>query len=202
MFDFSYNKNGLFKVETFLNGKSNFAYQFDTFGFDETRYVNALLDYEKFSRTGARIQKLYMKNPYNFSGIKTDDNKGLITLNANLSQNYRIEVADFNNNKIVINVPLVFDDTPPKILKTDSKTNYFLKVKNDNNYKKDNVSVFVPAGSFYEDFYLNFDVKNDTLTFQDDAMPLQNNITITFEDAQLTEAERENSFIASLKMES
>jgi murein DD-endopeptidase MepM/ murein hydrolase activator NlpD len=199
MFDFSYNKNGLFKVETFLNGKSNFAYQFDTFGFDETRYVNALLDYEKFSRTGARIQKLYMKNPYNFSGIKTDDNKGLITLNANLSQNYRIEVADFNNNKIVINVPLVFDDTPPKILKTDSKTNYFLKVKNDNNYKKDNVSVFVPAGSFYEDFYLNFDVKNDTLTFQDDAMPLQNNITITFEDAQLTETERENSFIASFE---
>lgn len=199
MFDFSYNKNGLFKVETFLNGKNNFAYQFDTFGFDETRYVNALLDYEKFSRTGARIQKLYMKNPYNFSGIKTDDNRGIITLSKNLSQNYRIEVADFNNNKIVINVPLVFDDTPPKILKADSKTSYFLKVKNDNNYKKDNVSVFVPAGSFYEDFYLNFDVKNDTLTFHDDAMPLQNNITITFEDAQLTETERESSFIASFE---
>jgi hypothetical protein len=74
-----------------------------------------------------------------------------------------------------------------------------LKVKNDNNYNKDNVSVFVPAGSFYEDFYLNFDVKNDTLTFQDDAMPLQNNITITFEDAQLTEKEKEYSFIASIE---
>ncbi|MBC7439209.1 MAG: M23 family metallopeptidase [Flavobacterium sp.] len=198
MFDFSYNKNGLFKVETFLNGKSNFAYQFDTFGFDETRYVNALLDYEKFAKTGARIQKLFMKNPYNFSGIKTDENKGIITLSANLCQNYRIEVADFNNNKIVINVPIVFEDTEPKILKTDKKTNYFLKVKNDNNYKKDNISVFVPAESFYEDFYLNFDVKNDTLTFQDDSMPLQSNIIITFEDAKPTETEREKMFIASL----
>jgi murein DD-endopeptidase MepM/ murein hydrolase activator NlpD len=198
MFDFSYNKNGLFKVESFLNGKSIFGYQFDTFGFDETRYVNALLDYEKFFNTGMRIQRLFMKNPYNFSGIKTDENFGIITINANLSQIYRIEVADFNNNKVVINVPIVYDETAAKILKTNQKTTYFLKVKNDNNYKKDKISVFVPSGSFYEDFYLNFEVKNDTLTFQDDAMPLQSNIIITFEDPKPTELEREKMFIASL----
>ena len=37
--DVSWNGNGIYKVQTFKNGKLDFQYQFDTFSFDETRYV-------------------------------------------------------------------------------------------------------------------------------------------------------------------
>lgn len=198
MFDFNYNKNGLYKVQSFLNGRPFFGYQFDTFGFDETRFVNALLDYPRFMNTGMRIQKLFMINPYSFSGIKTDVSSGIIDVLPNMTQLYKIEVSDFNNNKVVINVPIVYSELAPKIFKNDKKTSFFLKSKNDNNYKKDNVSVFIPAGSFYEDFYLNFDVQGDTLTLQDDSIAVQSNITITFEDTKTPEIERQKMFIASV----
>ena len=36
----------------------------------------------------------------------------------------------------------------------------------------------------FEDFYLNFDVKNNELFLHDDSVPLQENITITFDTSK------------------
>jgi murein DD-endopeptidase MepM/ murein hydrolase activator NlpD len=197
-YDFSYSKNGLFKVQTFTNGKPLFGYQFDTFSFEESKLINGLLDYPRFVETGVRIQKLFLQNPYFFSPLQYDKSNGLLDVSPNLSTSFRIEISDFKNEAVVINVPIFYGNLPLKNLKSVKKTNYFLKTKTDNNYQKDNISVFVPANSFYEDTYLNFEVNNDTLTFQDETFALQNNIAITFEDTKSSEAERKKMFIANL----
>ena len=199
MFDFNYNKNGLFKVQSFLNGNPHFGYQFDTFAFDESRYINALLDFYRFKKMGVRIQRLFATNPYPLSLIKTNENFGVIDVKPNLTNNYRIEVSDFNNNKVIVNVPIQYSPIAPTIASNVKKTDYFLKVKNDNIYKKDNMSVFVPAETFYDDFYLNFDVKDDTLTFHDESVAVHNNFTVTIENNTFTPAEKEKMFIASLQ---
>ena len=199
MFDFNYNKNGLFKVQSFLNGNPHFGYQFDTFAFDESRYINALLDFYRFKKMGVRIQRLFATNPYPLSLIKTNENFGVIDVKPNLTNNYRIEVSDFNNNKVIVNVPIQYSPIAPTIASNVKKTDYFLKAKNDNIYKKDNMSVFVPAETFYDDFYLNFDVKDDTLTFHDESVAVHNNFTVTIENNTFTPAEKEKMFIASLQ---
>jgi hypothetical protein len=38
------NRNGIYKLQTYLNGKPNFGYQLDTYSFDDMRYINALID--------------------------------------------------------------------------------------------------------------------------------------------------------------
>ena len=43
------------------------------------------------------------------------------------------------------------------------KTPYLLKAKTDSNFEKENCSVFFPAGTFYDDFYLDFDVKGGVI---------------------------------------
>jgi hypothetical protein len=40
----------------FLNGKPNFGYQFDTYSFDDMRYINALVDYPRYRKTYQRVQ--------------------------------------------------------------------------------------------------------------------------------------------------
>ncbi len=199
MFDFTYNKNGIYKVKTFSNGKPFFGYQFDSFAFDESKHINALLDFERFKNTGVRIQRLFMKNPYGLNLIQSDENRGIIDVLPNLNYVYKIEVSDFKNNTVIVNVPIVYSPLLPKIFKTEKTTPFLLKAKNDNNYKKDNVSVFIPAGTFYDDLYLNFDVKNDTLTLQDDTVALQNNVTVTFENNTFTTLQKEKIFIASIE---
>ena len=52
--DVSFNKNGVYKVQSFYNGNYNFGYQFDTYSFDEMRYINALIDYPRYKRSEER----------------------------------------------------------------------------------------------------------------------------------------------------
>jgi len=73
-----------------------------------------------------------------------------------------------------------------------------VKANNDSNFSKENMSVFFPAGTFYEDFYLNFDVKADTLFLHDDTVPAHTNFTISIEDSKYNEVQREKLFIASI----
>lgn len=198
MFDFNYNKNGVYRVSSFLNGRPSFGYEFNTFAFDESRYINALLDFPKLRKTGVRVQRLFMANPYPLSIIQTDKTNGIIMVKPNISSTYRIEVRDFNNNKVVIHIPIQYSPVPSETPIKIEKTQYFLKANNDNMYKKDNASVFVEAGTFYEDFYLNFDVKEDTLTFHDGSVAVHKNFKVSIDNANLTEEQKKKTFIVSL----
>jgi len=197
LFDNSYNKNGVFKVEAFCNGKPYFGYTFNTFGFDEGRYVNALIDYRRFKRTGQRVQRLFMTEPYLFSIITSNNTYGMVEVPANLTENFRIEVSDFHNNKSIINIPIQYSTesgTPVE----EKKTDFFLKARKDHSYAKNDVSVFIPAGTFYDDFYIDFDVKDSILYLHDETVPTHNNMTITFDNVSLSEVDAAKTFIASV----
>ena len=197
--DVSFNKNGVYSVHSFLNGQPRFGYQFDTYSFDDMRYVNALIDYAKYKKTKQRVQKLFMKNKYGLSFIKTDEAKGQITPIPNLDEVYRIEVADFFGNKTTITVPIQFDVGAVVIPAEPKVSNYFIKANKDNIFEKENVSVFFPAGTFYDDFPLNFEVKNKVLYLHDDTVPAHTNFTITMTDSKMSKEQQEKTFIARLE---
>ena len=197
--DVSYNKNGVYKVQAYYNGLANFGYQFDTYSFDEMRYVNAFIDYSRYKKTQQRIQKLFMKTPYKLSVIKTDETNGILSVVPNLTALYRIEVSDFFGNETTVSIPIKYDVQPSIISQEPILSKYLVKANKDFNFAKENISVFFPAGTFYEDFYLNFDVKNDTLFLHDDTVPAHSNFTISIEDKKHTEAQREKLFIGLIE---
>ena len=197
--DVSFNNNGVYKVQSFYNGKSNFGYEFNTYSFDDMRYINALIDYSRYKKIQQRVQKLFMKSPYNLSFIQADENKGILQVTPNLASQYRIEVSDFFGNKKTIAIPIKYDVLPTVILKESIQSNYFVRANKDSNFALENMSVFFPAGTFYEDFDLNFDVKNDTLFLHDDTVPAHTNFTVLIEDTKSTEAQREKMFIGRIE---
>ncbi len=196
--DVSFNKNGVYSVNSFLNGQPKFGYQFDTHSFDDMRYVNAMIDYAKYKKTGQRVQKLFMKNKYDLAFIATDETKGQITPTPNLDNVYRIEVADFFGNKSEITVPIQYDSSVALIPAEPFVSNYFLVANKDNIFEKENASVFFPAGAFYDDFALNFDVRDKILYLHDDSVPAHSNFTISLTDTTLSKELLEKTFIARL----
>ncbi|HBS53835.1 MAG TPA: M23 family peptidase [Flavobacterium sp.] len=196
--DVSFNKNGVYSVNSFLNGQPKFGYQFDTHSFDDMRYVNAIIDYAKYKKTGQRVQKLFMKNKYDLAFIATDETKGQITPTPNLDNVYRIEVADFFGNKSEITVPIQYDSSVALIPAEPVVSNYFLVANKDNIFEKENASVFFPAGTFYDDFALNFDVRDKILYLHDDSVPAHSNFTISLTDTTLSKELQGKTFIARL----
>ena len=193
--DVSWNSNGIFRVQTFLNGKTDFGYQFDTFAFDETRFVNALIDYGRYKKLGQRVQKLFMKNPCPLSIIKPSSNNGIISVSSNITQSYRIEVADFSENVAKIFIPIQYSTLPSKVAEVPITSKYFVKAKKENIFSLENVTVNFPVNTFYDDFYMNFEVKKGILKLHEDIVPAFTNFSITFDDTITPQKDREKMFI-------
>jgi hypothetical protein len=127
--------------------------------------------------------------------IKTDSLRGIVSAEPNLASTYRIEVSDYFGNLSAVTVPVEYDTATPVVKEEPITSKYFIKVNKDSNFEKDNMSVFFPAGTFYDDFNLNFDVKNNRIYVHDDTVPVHSNFTITIKDSSFPEALRDKLFI-------
>jgi hypothetical protein len=193
--DVSANRNGVYNVSTFFNGNQNYNYQFNTYSFDEMRFINALIDYPRYKKSGQRVQKLFMKTPFALSIIKTDSLRGIVPVEPNLASTYRIEVSDYFGNLNSVNIPIEYDSATPVVAAEPVTSKYFVKYNRDTNFEKDNMSVFFPAGTFYEDFNMNFDVKNNKIYIHEDVVPVHSNFTITIKDSTYSEVLRDKLYI-------
>jgi hypothetical protein len=181
--DVSYNTNGIYKVQSYRNGSPNFGYQFDDFAFAETRYVNALIDYERFKKTKQRVQKLFQKNPNDWSLLQADQSLGIYTPVPNVNQVARIEVSDFHANTTSIQIPIEYttDSVVIPSPKLDSKL--MVKSNKDAVFEAGNFTVFFPAKTFYDDFYLRIAAVNDTLQLHEDVVPAHSNFQLSCVDS-------------------
>lgn len=195
----AYNKNGLYKVKAYLNGVLYYQYGFDGFAFDETRYINNFIDYERFHLMGQKVQKLFQLADYPLSIVAGNKKDGIIKVQPGSNYNYRVEVYDFHGNRVDLIIPIEFQDALASIKNTVKKTPYYVKAKNESIFEKENITVQIPENAFYNNFYLNFEVNGDILTLHDDSVPVHKNITITFNNIQgFTEEQLDKIFIASL----
>lgn len=193
--DVSSNRNGVYNVSTFFNGNQNYNYQFNTYSFDEMRYINALVDYPRYKKSGQRVQKLFMKTPFALSIIKTDSLRGILPVEPNLASVYRIEVSDYFGNLNSVNVPVEYDSATPIVNAEPVTSKYFVRYNKDAIFEKDNMSVFFPAGTFYDDFDMNFDVRNNKIYIHEDAVPVHSNFTITIKDSTYSESLSDKLYI-------
>ncbi len=198
-FDNPGNKYGIYKVEVFDNGKSIFGYQFDSFAFEEFRYINALLDFSKFKLMKQKVQKLFMKNPYPLSIIKTDKDQGIINVTPeNLTKSYKIIICDYANNQTEIDVPVDYSGLPPNNIEIPKKSKYLIKNNIENIFALDNVEVTFPEKSFYEDFYMDFKVKNDTVYLHNETVPVHSNFNLSIDSKKYSEDKMKKMFIGKL----
>jgi len=192
----SVGNNGLYNIQTYYNGSPSFHITFNTFAFDESRYVNNYIDYQRYYSTGQRYQKLFIKTPYSLSLVKNNTSNGQFDVVSGETKNYRIEVSDFHGNKTVINGSIDYSDAPATVTETKRVTPYLVKVGNDHNYTKNNVSVFIPANAFYEDFYMDFDVQDSVLHLHNATVPVHNPVTVSFDVSHLSKDVLKKTFIA------
>ncbi|MFY7742121.1 MAG: M23 family metallopeptidase [Flavobacterium sp.] len=196
--DNNYGKNGVFKITSVLDGKNSFEVDFSSFAFDETRYVNAYIDYTRYKKLNQRVQQLFYHKKYPLSIISAPNGNGIILVENNLSHVYQIEVIDFHGNKSKVNVPIQFANSAAKIVKPIAKTEFKIKSEREHYFKKENVSIYFPENVFYHDTFLNIDVTKGILKLHDETIPVHANFSIAFQNDTIPEIKREKYFIASV----
>ncbi|MGB5238661.1 MAG: M23 family metallopeptidase [Flavobacteriaceae bacterium] len=200
--DLAANKNGVFSVKQVVNGKVYSEFDFESFSFKETRYINTLIDYEHFSNSRKRIQRCFKVNGNKLAIYNQLFNDGKIRVNEGLNYNVSIEIADLHGNTTILNIPVEGrrqEITNKPIKKT---TERLLVASRPNNYKFGNASIYFPANTFYEDFHIDLKEHSDTLKIHNNSVAAHRKFTVSFDVSRFTKDERSRMFIARLDKKS
>ena len=196
--DMAANKNGVYSVEMSVNGKVYSHYNFESFSFGETRYINTLVDYDYLGRNRQRIQKSF-KSPGNYLDIyKELYNNGEIPINEGLSYSIKLLIKDFAGNKVELLLPV--EGILNEGIQNQNKetTENYVFAKKPNNFDLDGAKVYFPTNTFYEDFYIDLKKGKDTVTIHNNTVPAHRNFTITFDSSKYPTGEQKQLFIARL----
>jgi peptidase M23-like protein len=86
-------------IELLLDGKTIYTYHFDEFSFEETRFVNANIDYAEKITENKKYILLYRLPGNNFSMFDTDTTMtGMFHLTDTVFHSVEIKASDFNGN--------------------------------------------------------------------------------------------------------
>lgn len=194
----SFGKNGVYKITSYLNGSEYFKIVFNQFSFDESKEINYYVDYENWMKSDKKFQKLFNKIPYNLS-LTQRNSKGTLETKPNQFYNYKIEIEDYHQNKTVVNIPIEYEENTLNLSKEILKTPYFIKHNKEYIFEKDNVSIHFREKTFYEDFYLDFEVNGNIAKIHQDIIPLQKDPLITFKIDTFTPEKISKYFIAEIQ---
>lgn len=196
--DLAANKNGVSNIQTFFNGNRNLEVDFSRFSFSETGHLNRLIDYQYFKKEKRRIQKLFIEPNNPLSLYKNIDNDGYIVVEDSTSTVYKLRVKDYQGNDSWLTIPIegeLYSDIEPK---TVDITDHYIKADQATTLQEGNYTVSIPQNSFYEDFYLDFEVNNDTLQLHEPVVPLKKSFTVTYDISNYSDSDKNKLFIARL----
>tara|TARA_R110002051_G_scaffold197582_1_gene265082 strand:- start:23757 stop:25451 length:1695 start_codon:yes stop_codon:yes gene_type:complete len=194
--DLANNKNGIYSIQTTVNGDPNFNVTMDKFSFAETRYLNRMIDYPLFINKKNRVQKLFVEsnNPLSIYGKVVD--QGELHIADSLSYQYVIRVRDFKGNKVVIQVPIAGTSDsivkPKKIVPTD----HFVQSNAAYTYEDGKYSIYVPKGALYDNAYMDIKVNGDDLLLHNKELPVHKNIIISYDLSAYAVEDRDKLYIA------
>jgi murein DD-endopeptidase MepM/ murein hydrolase activator NlpD len=196
--DDAYNKNGIYNLKLFVNGTLTHEFSAKTTAFSEGRYINLLIDYERYAKINQRVQKCYIENENKLSMYPVSINNGYILIEEGLDYTVDITVEDFKGNFKKITIPIlgkkenivaqpVIKNTPYQIIYTE-----FQK------FSKDGVTVAFPKNTFYNNFYLDFEVTDKIVKVHSPTIPIRDRYTLTFDVSKYAQNEKDKLYIASI----
>lgn len=196
--DLATNRNGLFSAQQTVNGQLITDYDFETFSFSETRYINTFIDYDHFGKYRQRIQLFYKAEGNELGIYNTLVNDGKIRVRPGDSFQIEIKLKDVHGNETRVRIPVKGQVAKGlSRTKTDPEGTYIVAAK-PNNFDLDGAQVYFPANTFYKDFHADLKAGKDTVTIHNNRVAAHRNFTITFDTSEYSEAERKHLFIARL----
>lgn len=151
--DGSDNKYGVYSIELFADNRPTFSIVFDTYSYDETRYVNSLIDYKKFVNDKIRYVRTEI-DEYNILDLY-NEKTGSVTLKKGEKVNMKYVVKDFFGNTSTLEFTLVGDEPLKEFSDNEYNRSYYrVDGKNAVTVNLDGFSAEIPEKAFYKFEYV------------------------------------------------
>ena len=191
--DLSYSKNGIYRAQIFVNGKTIAHYEFDQLDYSDSQKLFLIIDYPLFIKDRTKIQKMFFQNHKPLTFIKFLSNEGVFNIEQGKSYQVKIIVEDFSGNSSYIE--MYIEGTNKEI--PDKKLNgKLVEPQLDYFFSMDKKEVYFPKKTFFSKALLNIEEDADTLSIGPDLYPFNNPYEIRFEVNEKDSIRLKQTFIA------
>ena len=194
LLDNATNKNGVYGMEMTVNGKLKYSHKMDSFAFNNSKYINQLIDYKKYKINKTRYQKTYIES-FNFLGIY-DKTKKTDYINVEEGKKYNVDIRifDYKGNETSVHIGLIGRKGSYK----DKNSQYSVDRKVFNEFSDSGVKAAFPKYTFYKDLDFNFKVNGKVVKVHNSSVALNKRYTLTFDTKQYSTAHKKQLYIAKI----
>jgi len=163
------NKFGVNFIELTIDSIQWFICDMNEFDFNETRYINAHIDYESAVRSNIWIQKTFVLPNDRLSMYRHYMNNGLYDFNDGLTHKIKITVKDGYGNTSVLNFEVRADivpETKNNDVTDDIKGDYtIMPYGKSNTFKSEGIIITIPRGALYDTLYFRYSTEKSNHMF-------------------------------------
>jgi hypothetical protein len=157
------NDAGIYSLRMLVDSQAVFSYQLDSFAFDETRYVNDLIDYKEYLNSGERYLLLKASPGNTLSFLSYDANRGILTADKPYLRQIQVIAADYTGNKAVLRFMISFGEIAGSIAPQNNSGTLF-NYDRENTFERSDLKIEIPKGSLFNNIYFTYQRSNNTIS--------------------------------------
>ncbi len=191
------NHNGVYQGILYDNKEEIIRFTMDTISYNDTRYLNAHIDYKTKAGGGPYLQHLSELPGYTHSIYKQKTGNGIIELREGSLYPFRIEIRDGYNNTASLRFKVQYKPATNPVIVTGGKMSYPLMVNVGEG--SDDCEFYIGEKSLYDSARIVYrrttsaipEVVSAVHTIGTDRIPLQEGLMLRIKpDTALTEKNR------------
>ncbi|MBI4931510.1 MAG: M23 family metallopeptidase [Bacteroidetes bacterium] len=188
-------KLGAYSVDLYIDGHRIYYHELNEISFDESRYVNSLIDYAEEAKSNKEIQKCFREENNMLSIYQCMVNEGLFRFDDSLSHPVKFVVKDFFGNTSSLEFKVRSSEKKIKTLPTpNSQLPTKMKCSDLNKYETENIKIEISPCALYSDIDFDYSMSKDTLpgtfspvhTIHKEVVPLQVNYSLSIKTKYLS----------------
>jgi hypothetical protein len=201
--DGAVNKNGLYKLQYFIDSTQFFEFKVDELSFAEKRYINSFIDYKTAKESKIKYQRSLVEANTKLLNISQVKNRGIVSLKDDKVHKIKVIASDFAGQKTILEF---YVRKNPTAIKYKQPKGTLFEWNHNNNYKSKELTFNIPKGALYDDIVFDVKVQENIQSpysklFQigNEGTPLHKYCQISIKaDSALTPALRSKACVLSL----
>jgi hypothetical protein len=200
----THNKNGIYSLRLYEGNTLVFALKANKISFSTGRYVNSLIDYNYYEKTGKRLIRTQLDTNNRLGIYRKVVNHGIFTFHDTLSHHFKYVVSDVYGNTAALKFTIKDEPAAKSITKKPAKeTGTFIRYNRPAIINAGNVSLAFPKDCFYRSFYFHlrkFPADSQTLSpvyaVHNRFVPVQKYFTLAIKSSSIPDSLKEKTYIA------
>ena len=197
------NWNGVYDITMRVDGEPHYQYTMETYAFDETRYINAHLDYHDRVKRKSYFNRMYRLPGNQLSTYPTKVEDGVVNLYERQPRQLTFTVSDANGNSSEVSLWVRRDAaTDPPV--PERTYQYYLPHDERNVIENSGLRAEMQPGTFYQDLYLRYfvtpdespDLYSNTYHLHEYTEPVHRWYTLALRPTDLPDSLRSKALIA------